>query len=113
MNRDALLQAIDRSVNDAKLILKRGDALNRLQSNKDFQELILTGYFKDEAVRLVHLKGDSNMQEPAKQAAIVLQIDAIAALSQFFNTVSQTAKLAEKSIAADEDTREELLNEID
>lgn len=113
MTRDAFLQAIDRDINDAKLILKRGDALNRLQSNKDFQELILTGYFKDEAVRLVHLKGDPNMQEPAKQAAIVLQIDAIATLSQFFYTVTHLAKLAEKSIADGEATREELLNEVD
>lgn len=103
------IQEIEQNIKESKKTVDFGDALVRLQSNRDFKRVILEGYFNEEAIRLVHLKSDSNMQTPDKQQSILLQIDAIGTLKQYFNTVLFKANLARKSIAFDEQTRDELI----
>lgn len=105
------LQAIEDNIREARKIADVGDALERLRSNRDFKKVIMEGYFEKEAIRLVHLRADPNMQTPEKQAAIVTQMDAIGSLSQFFNTVLHKAAMARKAIASDEETRDEILAE--
>lgn len=105
------IQAIDRNIKDAKATLEIGTALERLRGNKDFKKIIVEGYFRDEAVRLVHLKGDPSMQGEQYQRSIISQMDAISSLNQYFTTIMHQAGLATKSIAADEETLEELLAE--
>ena len=51
------------------------------------------------------------MQGTESQKAIVAQMDAIGTLSQYLQTQSTLARMADKAIEADEQTREELLNE--
>lgn len=111
MNSAAQIKELDRNIQEAKKILDLGSALERLQSNKDFRAVIKVGYFEQEAIRLVHLKGAPHMQTAEYQASIVKQMDAIAALNQYFQAVFHAAGLADKAIAADEETREELLAE--
>lgn len=106
-----ILQAIDANIKKAKKLTDIADALERLQMNKDFKAVVQTGYFQDEAVRLVHLKADQNFQSADAQRSIVQQIDAIGALHQYFQTVFHKAAMAKKSIEADETAREEILNE--
>jgi hypothetical protein len=103
------IEEIDLSIKDAKKIVERGNALERLRSNKDFKLVVSDGYFEKEAVRLVHLKSDPNMQSDERQKAILSQLDAIGALNQYFNTVFQLANMAEKAIASGEEAREEIL----
>lgn len=104
-----LIQALDANIRESQAIAELGEALNRLSRHRDFQKIIQEGYFRDEAVRLVHLKADPSQQTPERQAAIVAQIDAIGTLSGYFRTVFHNAALAKKAIAADEETREDLL----
>jgi hypothetical protein len=92
-------------------LVESGDALERLKSNKDFKKLILEGFFEKEAIRLVHLKADRNMQNVDTQRSILSQMDAVGALHQYFNTILIQANQASKSIAADEEARDELLAE--
>ena len=73
--------------------------------------MILNGYFEREAIRLVHLKADPNMQSPDMQRSIVASMDAIGSLNQYFNTVRFKAELADKSVTADQQTIEELAAE--
>lgn len=110
MNQDTL-QEIDISIKKAKKLTDTADALQRLQLNKDFKTVVESGYFQDEAVRLVHLKADQNFQSPDAQRSIVQQIDAIGALHQYFQTVFYKATVARKSIDSDEETRQEILAE--
>ena len=88
-----------------------GDALARLRGNRDFKKVILEGFFEQEAVRLVHLKADSNMQSPESQKSILTQLDAIGTLAQYLRTVDMRANLAKKSIEYDEQTLEEIAAE--
>jgi hypothetical protein len=105
------IQEIERNIKQAKSLVESGDALERLKSNKDFKKIVLEGFFEKEAIRLVHLKADQNMQHVDIQKSIVSQMDAIGVLHQYFNTILIQANQASKAIAADEETRDELLAE--
>lgn len=111
MNIDTQLQAIDRNLEEDKKAVDLASALNRLSTNKDFREVIKVGYFEKEAIRLVLLKADINMQSPERQEAIIKAIDSIGFLHQYFNTINQLASIATKSIEYNEEAREELLQE--
>lgn len=108
MSNEDQINAIERTVKEAKEQKALGSALERLMSNRDFLKVIKQGYFTDEAVRLVHARGDSACQTPEKQEAILRQIDAISNLSQFFKAIEFTAGLADKSIEDSEAVLEEL-----
>jgi len=103
------IQALERNIEDAKEILEMGNALERLSNNRDFKSIITHGFFEKEAIRLVHLKADSNMQTVDRQKSILSQMDSIGALAQYFQTVYFKANQAGKAIAADTETRDELL----
>jgi hypothetical protein len=105
------IQSLDNNIKEAKKIMDLGDALERLQANKDFRAVIKAGYFEQEAIRLVHLKGAPHMQTVEYQLSIVKQMDAIASLNQYFQTVFHAAGMADKAITSDEEAREELLAE--
>ena len=105
------IQEIELNIREAKKLVEAGAALERLRNNTDFKKVVMEGYFEQEAIRLVHLKADKNMQTPESQASIVAQIDAIGALHEYFRVVMFRASMAEKAIEADEQTRDELLAE--
>ena len=109
-NEDQIRQ-IDTNLRESKEVLEFSDALARLQKNRDFQKVILQGYASQEAIRLVHLKADPNMQSADTQKSIVTQLDAIGALSQYFRTVRQQGEMARKTIAYSEEAREEMIQE--
>lgn len=105
------LQQIELNIEQAKQIRDLGKALERLQGNRDFKDVIVSGYLSKEAVRLVHLKADPSQQSYEAQQAILKQIDGIGSLESFFRVVEFKARQAEKAIEADELTREEMLAE--
>jgi hypothetical protein len=105
------IQAIEENIKQAKKIVEVGEALGRLQNNRDFKRVVIEGYFEQEAIRLVHLKSDPNLQSPDSQKSILAQIDAIGAVSQYFSTVLHKASIARKAIASDEEARDEILAE--
>lgn len=111
MSLELQLAALDRDAKALKAQIELGNALDKLRSNRDFNKLVTEGYLKDEAIRLVHLKSDPNMQSPEKQAAIMRDIDAIGALASFLLTIDQRANIARKQMPQLEETRTELLAE--
>ena len=108
---DAQLKQLEDSIKRAQKFVDMGEALERLYMNKDFRKVVVEGYFEQEAIRLVHLKSDSNMQSTDSQKSIIQQIDAVGSLKQFFNLLSYQAEMAGKTIAFDEQTREDILAE--
>lgn len=108
---DTTIETLNSSIERNKKIIALANALERLQKNRDFKEVISEGYFREEAIRLVHLKSDPSLKSPDKQAALLRDIDAIGALSEYFRTIRYNAGMAAQSIEADEQTREELLAE--
>jgi len=105
------LQEIDNNIKEAQKLVELGNALVRLRSNKDFKKVVLEGFFEQEAIRLVHLKADANMQTPERQQNILRDIDAIGSFNQYLRTVLYRADLARKAIDDGEALRDELLAE--
>ena len=105
------IEEIELNIEQAKLIVANGTALDRLRNNRDFKKVIVEGYFEKEAIRLVHMKSDFNLQDEVSQRDIDLDIVAVGRLGKYFNEVLRRADLASKAIEADEQTREELLAE--
>lgn len=106
-----VIQEIEANIKQSKQIVELGNSLERLIHNQDFKKVIMDGYFKQEAIRLVHLKSDASMQKPETQSSINKQMDAIGSLNQYFQVISHQASLAVKAISADEEARDEILAE--
>ncbi len=102
---------IEAQLKAAKGTVEFYQALERLTESKDFKKVILDGYFKDEAVRLVHLKADPAMQSADAQKSLVAQMDSIGALTTYFRSLRLKAEMATKSIAANEDALAEIADE--
>ena len=105
------LQQLDDNIKQAQKIADLGDALNRLRNNRDFKKVIQEGYFEQEAIRLVHLMSDSNMQTPEMQTAIHKQMIAIGSFRDYLDTLFIRVDMARRSVAADENTRDEIMAE--
>lgn len=62
-------------------------SLERLQQNKDFQRVILDGYFKDKAVNGVSLLAQDAIVAGGHRSAVMEDLIAISSLEDFFVTV--------------------------
>jgi hypothetical protein len=92
------IAAIERDIAKAKVAIDFGLVLERLKTNKDFKEVVLKGYFEQEAVRLVHLKAEPFMQSPDSQRSIVTQMDAIGSFSGYLNAGLSKAAMAKRTL---------------
>lgn len=108
---EAQTTQIELTMNQAKDLISFAESLERLHKNRDFKKIFSEGYFKDEALRLVGLKADPNMQTPERQEQILRDIDAIGSLQQYFRTVYQRAAWAERAIQDGQEALEEIQNE--
>ena len=111
MSNQSSIQALESNIKLSREMADVGAAMERLRSNRDFKKVIVEGYFEKEAVRLVHLKADPNMQDADSQVSILKQMDAIGSLKQYFRVVDMKAGQAVHAIAADEETVTELMQE--
>lgn len=111
MNTEQQITELDNSVKELQGLVDLGKSLERLRKNRDFKKIIESEYMREEAVRLVHLKGNSNVQEPRQQASIDNQIMAIGCLSDFLDMVEARAAGAVDAIDECEDLRAELEEE--
>lgn len=103
------VQHIERDIKASKKIIEVGDALSRLKSNRDFKKVVLDEYFEQEAIRLVHLKSDSNMQSASSQEFILKQMDAVGAFKSYLQLIERNAELARKTLEFNEQMRDEIL----
>lgn len=105
------VREIEKNIKEAQRFIEIQESVDRLRSNRDFKKIILEGYFKDEAVRLVHLKSDTNMQSDHLQKMITRDLDAIGSLSAYFAAIEQEARRARHAIQAGNEALEELAEE--
>ena len=111
MSNESAIKSLEKNIQLHKDTVELGLAIDRLQNNRDFKKVIGESYFEKEPIRLVMLKADSNMQTEALQSGIVKQMDAIGSLMQYFRATQQRSAMAERSIAADEETISDLIAE--
>jgi hypothetical protein len=106
-----ILQDIETSIQGAQQGINLGASLERLVLNRDFKQVILTGYLEKEAIRLVHLKADPSMQSTEQQRSILTQLDSIGHLQQYLLGIRDNVGMALKALEATEIVRDELLTE--
>ena len=111
MEQATQLETIEISMAHAKGQMAMRDALVNLQKSPDFQLLILDGYFTDEAGRVVMLKSDPSMQGTEQQESLDKAIIAIGGLDQYLRKVYAMGNMAERTLRADAETLEEILQE--
>lgn len=99
---DAQIREIELSMDAAKEKISLAESLDKLRKNRDFKKIIEEGYFKNEAVRLVHMKGYPSEQRDDLQQAIIRDIDAIGSLRSYLDTIYREAEWAESAIHASE-----------
>lgn len=107
------VEEIQIDIDAAREVIAVDDALMRLYKSTDFNEVILKGYFQEEAYRLVELRAAPQMQRDEQKDAILRAIDAIGGLQQHFNKVRAMAEQARMAIQDSEQELEQLAAEGD
>lgn len=111
MNTSEQIEQVEVSIEHAKQAIELRDALDRLGKNEDFKKIMTEGYFKDEASRLVLLKADPEAQTEDTQRYLDNSITAIGYVRLYFSTIMQLGIQMERSLKADEETLQELIEE--
>lgn len=99
-------EEIELSIAEAKKMIARKDAANRLADNADFKELILEGYLKEEAIRLGHISADANMKPHREDIFLALQ--GISLFRQYMQNMIRMGDIA----AAELFDHEQALDEV-
>lgn len=78
-------------------------ALDRLETNPDFQKVILEGYFRNEAIRGVSLLANDYMKSQGKRPEIMETLIAISNLQDYFLTIKRMGTVDEEEYGDDEE----------
>ncbi len=92
------IQEIELSIEEAKEKISRRDAALKLSGNREFKKLILDGYFKEEASRLVSLMGDPAAKDYRDD--IIMDAQAISSFQQYMRLIVQMGNIAEAELKA-------------
>jgi uncharacterized protein with PhoU and TrkA domain len=111
MSTEQSLKELEVTEQDAKAAIELAKALDRLSNNRDFKKIIHEGYFKDEAVRLVLIKSEPNLQAEHIQKDIIKDIDAIGSFRMYLRNIQFQAQQARKALVDVEESRDALLSE--
>lgn len=99
---------VEVSLEEAKKLVAKKDALVKLCRNQEFVSIILEGYFEKEAARLVMAKAEPALQTEEFQKQIDADILSIGRLDQYFRAITIQGNMAEKSVLDNEEYLEEL-----
>lgn len=104
------IHEVEISIENAKKLVARKKLVLALENNKAFQELVLKGYFEQEAVRLTHLMSDPSLA-PEHQPKVYQDLMSIGGFKRYLHTIVMMGTMAENQIAADEETLDALREE--
>lgn len=98
MQKEDEVQRIQLTLDQAQAAIGKNEALERLRSNPDFIKVVMEGYGKEEAIRLVHAKASPALQEPEQQEKVVRDIDAIGSFFDFLRVIEHEANMSKKAL---------------
>lgn len=101
-NNEQDVQTIEVNIETAKATVARRDTFLKLAQNKEFKEIIETGYFEDEAIRLVGALSSPALADDGSQAELQKDMIGVGRLRQYFYAIVQQGNTAEGAITADE-----------
>lgn len=105
------LKNLEISITDAKEAIAAKEALDRLEKNADFNDLIQKGFLEKHIIRQVLLKAHPKMQSDEMQNLLDKQITSAGGFKQYLISIYTQGCNAEQALAEDEATMEELLKE--
>lgn len=103
------LEEVEIQIKMAREMISLRDAYVKLSTNKHFKDVIETGYFKEEAARLVMAKSASLSEE--QQRKIDGMIIGVGSLANYFDMIMRRGHEMEQALGEHESTREEILAE--
>lgn len=95
------------SIEQAESIVKTRDQIQKLFNNKLFKEIIVEGYFKDEAARLASIYNSPQLDEKQNKE-VHDQFAAIGSLRRYLNIKVMMGDSAETELADHKQVQEEL-----
>ncbi len=84
-------QKLEETLKLANEGIELGELIEKLHRNPTFKKVILQSYYEEEAVRLVGLLSDANMQQAEQQQLIQNAMRGIGELKSWFNGMCQRA----------------------
>ena len=90
------VEALQLTLDQAKELVSRRDMALKLENSRAYKTLILDGYCKDEAVRLVRLSADHSVAQHAEE--IQLAIKSISMFQQFMQNIIRVGDIAEREL---------------
>lgn len=111
LNNDA--DQIEIDIFQAKEMVAKKNKLEILFENLGFKEIILEGYFSDEAVRLVAALSDPATQDESVQKAMVNDMRAIGAFQFYLRSILSAGLSAEASLSSYEKEQEVIAEEFE
>lgn len=104
------IEKVELSIEVAKEGIEIGKKALRLAENKDFQELILQGYLKENAARLTGLLGDKNVPE---QDEVIRDLHGIASFQRYMRQLVRHGEMMEKALQDSLQALDEMRQESD
>lgn len=77
------------------------ESLDRLMKNKDFQDVILEGYFKNKAVNGVSMLAEPSIKQAGQRGDIMEDLVAISNLQYHFKMIKNFGLIAEDDMIED------------
>jgi hypothetical protein len=105
------MQEIEIDIEDARKTIELGEIVKRLEATDDFRTLVLEGYFRDDAARVVMLKSDPEFQTDERQYKLDRDILGISVFGEYLRTKKMLGTMAQEAMESHEQTREELIQE--
>ena len=109
MTTEDQYREIQISMEEAQHSINLQDALQRLHTHADFQQIVLSGYFEVQAINLVSMVGQHQMQSAEHQTAIKNDMLAISGLKEYFRMLNVQGNRARQAIK----DSQEALHEMD
>lgn len=104
------IQEVELSIEQAKKVIATGDKALKLADNKLFKELVLDGYFVDEAARLAHLSADLTLTAE-QRADVFVMIQGIGFFKAYMSMLVRRSDMARRELRDHEQTLSELHSE--
>jgi hypothetical protein len=111
MTPQSELEEIQLSIQAARDLVEKRDALITLSKNEQFKKMILEGYLKNEAVRLAQISGEYAHRE--YRGEIMGMITGISYFNQWIEQVLREGDNAEEAIREHEQAMQDVLEEME
>lgn len=104
------IEQIELTIEEASKMARIGEKALALSTNKLFKEIVMDGYFVQEAARLALLSSDPNIPENVR-TYILRDMNGPGAFKRYLQTLVQMGNQARREVEESRETLQELMDE--